>query len=878
MSSIQAAIELSDRMSAPLYNICTAVNVVISGLESMRSASETAFDTSTLDTARQSIAEASAQLRLVEADKAKLREPVTVPVQWQTDNLDVYMSTGMERFRQEIASANQMMDQLCNAQDQIARQAFNTMIFPPEAFQNLNSMAVRMDHIRERIQQLESHPINIGTDTANAELERLRLQLARMAEQQNTLNNAMQEMDVSAANTAYLQLSQTMSSTERYIRDNISEQEQFNRAIREGTSNGNQLVNSLKQMVAVYVSLQTLKKVLDLSDELTQTNARLDMMVSQYNELNGTMQTTEELSQLVYQSAQNSRASYLDTAASVAKLGNNARDAFSSTEEIVGFAELVNKQFTIAGASAQESSSAFLQLTQALGSGVLRGDELNSIFEQAPNIIQAIADYMDVPIGQVRELASEGQITADIVKNAMFAAEDEINAKFEKMPMTWGQLWTSFTNQAIMTFQPVLQKLNDIANSDEFQTCIDGIIGALAVVAKIAVNVIDVMTKGGAFIVDNWSIISPIIYGVIAALAVYGTYLAITKGIELASAAATAIMTGAKLLGAAALTLFTRANWSAATAQMGLNASMYACPIVWIIILIIGLIAIIYAACSAIAKWTGVADSGFGVMCGGINVVIQFFKNLLMTGWNISLGITDAIIALCSNMRTAFHNAICSVQAWWYDLLSTCLSVIEEICAALNKLPFVEFDYSGISSKADEYAAKSAEFAGSKEDYTSVSDAFNKGFNTFDTFQEGWASEAFEAGASWGDGVADTISNFFGGEDAFGGIQDLANNAAGILGRDNGGYGATSDVAENIAGIAGDTSNISDSLDVSEEDLKYLRDIAEQEAINRFTTASIHVDMSGMNNTVTNMNDLDGIVDGLTTRVLESMEVVKEGV
>lgn len=878
MSSIQAAIELSDRMSAPLYNICTAVNVVISGLESMRSASETAFDTSTLDTARQSIAEASAQLRLVEADKSKLREPVTVPVQWQTDNLDVYMSTGMERFQQEIASANQMMDQLCNAQDQIARQAFNTMIFPPEAFQNLNSMAVRMDHIRERIQQLESHPVNIGTDTANAELERLRVQLARMVEQQNTLNNAMQEMDVSTANTAYLQLSQTMSSTERYIRDNVGEQEQFNRAIREGASNGNQLVNSLKRMVAVYVSLQTLKKVLDLSDELTQTNARLDMMVSQYNELNGTMQTTEELSQLVYQSAQNSRASYLDTAASVAKLGNNARDAFSSTEEIVGFAELVNKQFTIAGASAQESSSAFLQLTQALGSGVLRGDELNSIFEQAPNIIQAIADYMDVPIGQVRELASEGQITADIVKNAMFAAEDEINAKFEEMPMTWGQLWTSFTNQAIMTFQPVLQKLNDIANSDEFQTCIDGIIGALAVVAKIAVNVIDVMTKGGAFIVDNWSIISPIIYGVIAALAVYGAYLAITKGIELASAAATAIMTGAKLLGAAALTLFTRANWSAATAQMGLNASMYACPIVWIIILIIGLIAIIYAACSAIAKWTGVADSGFGVMCGGINVVIQFFKNLLMTGWNISLGITDAIIALCSNMRTAFHNAICSVQAWWYGLLSTCLSVIEEICAALNKLPFVEFDYSGITSKADEYAAKSAEFAGSKEDYTSVSEAFNKGFNTFDTFQEGWASEAFEAGASWGDGVADTISNFFGGEDAFGGIQDLANNAAGILGRDNGGYGATSDVAENIAGIAGDTSNISDSLDVSEEDLKYLRDIAEQEAINRFTTASIHVDMSGMNNTVTNMNDLDGIVDGLTTRVLESMEVVKEGV
>ena len=184
----------------------------------------------------------------------------------------------------------------------------------------------------------------------------------------------------------------------------------------------------------------------------------------------------------------------------------------------------------------------------------------------------------------------------------------------------------------------------------------------------------------------------------------------------------------------------------------------------------------------------------------------------------------------------------------------------------MNNHPFIEFDFSGITSAADEYAAKAAEEAGDKEEYQSISDAFNEGFSTYDTFQEGWVSDAYNAGAAWGDGVSNKVTDFFGGIGDIGNIGDV------------GSYGAASDMAGNIANIAGDTSSISDSLDVSEEDLKYLRDIAEQEAINRFTTADIHVDMSGMQNTVNNTNDLDGIVDGLTARVLESMEVVKEGV
>lgn len=794
-------------------------------------------------------------------------DPVEIPVTWQTDGLEVFTGTGIDRFQQEVQSTNGMLEQLSSTQDSIARQAYNTRLFPPESFQDLNRLAVRIDTVRDRIQQIENNPVNLGTDTANAELEQLRAQLNRAIQEQNELNDAMADMDVSAANDAYLRLSQTVSGTERYIRDNVDEQGRFNQEIQEGTQQANELTNMLKNAVTAYISIQSVGKALDISDELTTTTARLNMM-------NDGVQTTEELVNMVYAAAQDARGSFGDMADVVARFGNNAKDAFGSSEEVVAFADLVQKQMTIAGASTTEASNAMLQLSQALGSGVLRGDELNSIFEQAPNLIQSIADYLDVPIGQIREMASEGELSADVVKAAIFASADEINAKFEEMPMTWGQIWQSMQNTALIAFQSVLQRLNDIANSEAFQTFVNGAIEAMATLANVVLNIFELIGTVGGFIADNWSIISPIIYGVIAALAVYAAYLAIVKGIELASAAASAVMAVGKGLYAAATMIATGATWAQTTAQLGLNGAMYACPIVWIIMLIIALIAIIFAVCSAIAKLTGVANSGFGVITGGVNVVIQFFKNLGLTVANIALGIGNAIAALGSNIMAAFHNAICSVQAWWYDLLSTCLSVIESICAALNKLPFVEFDYSGISSAADDYAAKASEAAGNKEDYTSISDAFNDGFSTFDTFQDGWVSDAFSAGASWGDGVADSVSNFslsdvLGGTD----IPNVSDYTSGF----NDAI-ANSGVGDNLGSIAGDTGSIKDSLDITEEDLKYLRDIAEQEAVNRYTVAEINIDQSGMQNNISSGDDIDGFMTKLTDSVNEAVDNMTEGV
>lgn len=908
MSSIQTSIELNDQFSGVLNNIISSVNLAVSAMYDLSQSMNADIDTSSIEGARDEINQATAAIEAMNQAASRQTapdiappvvdggnqepisvpvdpvlpdplvenpepirpeiqpnappdpEPVEIPVTWNTDGVDVFTGTGVERFQQEVQSANDMLNTLNTTQARISQTAQGMDILPDAAVQDMNTMQQRLSAIQQRIQQIENNPVNVGADNANAELEQLRMQLNQAIQEQNSLNQAMQNMDVSAVNDAYLRLSQTVGNTERYIRDNVDEQGRFNQEISAGTQQANELTNTIKRAVAAYISIQSVGKALNISDELVQTTSRLNMM-------NDGVQTTAELVNMVYAAAQDARGSFSQMADVVARFGNNAKDAFSSSEEVVAFADLIQKQMTIAGASTQEAANAELQLSQALGSGVLRGDELNSIFEQAPNLIQNIADYLDVPIGKIREMAADGELSADVVKAAIFSAADDINSKFNEMPMTWGQMWQSMQNTALIAFQPVLQRLNDLANSEAFQTFIQGAIEAMATLANILLNVFDLAVSIGTFIGDNWSIIAPIVYGIVAALTAYIAISAIVAAIN-------GVMAIAEGVKAAAQMMATGATFAETAAQQGLNAALMACPLTWIIMLILALIVVIFAVCNAIAKMTGIANSGFGVITGGVNVVIQFFKNLGLTVANIALGIGNAIAALASNMMTAFHNAICSVQSWFYNLLSTALSVIEGICAALNKLPFVEFDYSGISSAADDYAAKASEAAGNKEDYQSISDAFNEGFTTFDAFQDGWASDAFNAGAAWGDGIADKVSNFS-LSDVFG-QTDIPN-----VGDYTSGFNdaiANSGVGDSIGNIDDNTGKIKDSLDVTEEDLKYLRDIAEQEAINRFTTAEINVDMSGMQNTVNSGDDIDGFMTKLTDSVNEAVDNMTEGV
>lgn len=643
---------------------------------------------------------------------------------------------------------------------------------------------------------------------------------------------------------------------EENIRNANNEQQKFNNSIHGGNNAANGLLSTIKKVAVAAGGIAGINKVLNISDELASTKARLNLLVDDGG-------SVEELEKKIMASAQRSRSVYFDTASAVAKLGLNAGNAFNGDmDQVIAFMEQVNKQFVIGGATAQEQSNAMIQLTQAMAAGALRGEELNSILDGAPGIARAIEKYMGIAEGSIKSVAQEGKVTAEVVKNAMFAMADETNAKFDSMPKTWAQIWAGMKNQTLSMFAPILTKINQIANSSKFQQVTTALINGLAGVANIASSVLDILISIASVIVDNWSWIQPIIMGIVAAMLIY-------NGVMLVGNTIMAVQAAVKAIHTAMTTAWSVATFTATAAQQGLNAALLACPITWIILLIIAVIAAIYAACAAVAKFTGIANSGFGVICGGIMVVISFFKNLGLSVANIALGIWNALGACASNIGTAFHNVISNVQGWFYNLLSTALTVVAGICEALNKLPFVEFDYSGITNKASEYAAKSAEAYGNVEEYKSVADAFNEGMSTFDTFQDGWAADAFASGAAWGDGVADKVSGMF----DFSALDSMGADSldAFNLGNDlDSIYGNTGDIANNTAATA-------DALDIAEEDLAYLRDIAEREAINRFTTAEIKVEQHNENH-ISKDADLDGIMDAWANDFAEKLEVSEEGV
>ena len=640
------------------------------------------------------------------------------------------------------------------------------------------------------------------------------------------------DMGISRMGEMYQAMSASVNTTSFEVaRNSIS---QVTTAMQEGVERTNNFAAKVKNLTKEFASVQTLTKVLNLSDQMTTAAARLDLM-------NDGLQTTQELQNMIFLAAERSGGSYQATADAVARLGTAAGDAFRSSEEIIAFTEQLNKQFAISGTETAGVDTAMSQLTETMRSGVLQGEAFNSIMEQAPSIVQTIADYMGVPQGQLQAMAAEGQITAEIVKEAMFAAADETNAKFDQMPRTFSQIWSSFTTRALMAFQPLLQRVNETANSTSFQGLVSQAASAVETVAGIVGGIFELISAIGGFVVDNWSIISPVVYGIIAALAVY-------HGWQLLCTAAQAVM-------------------NATQAMMSVKPAML------VIIAIILLIAVIFGVCNAIAKMTGAADSGFGIIAGSVNVVIQFFKNLGLEIANIALGIWNALCTCADNIGIVFHNVICHIQSWFYGLLATVLTVIANICKSLNKIPFVSIDYSGIDAAADDYVAKAAEASGNVEEYKSISDAFNEGMSTFNAFQDDWVSDAFNAGAAWGDGVAEAVDNFslsdlFGSvdtpnvDDYTTGIGDALENLG---------------TSGNLSDIAGDTGAMRDAMEVTEEDLRYLRDIAEQETVNRFTTAEIIIEQTNHNN-VSGKMDLDGVVNGLTDAVNEAVDMIAEGV
>ena len=870
MASIRTTIELYDSVTVPMMNIIHAVNMGVSAMENMQGVMNEPINSSIGDDITEQMNQA---VQAIEEARAALSEPVThenTSITWSSPTMPTFTNTGIERFEQEVQSANSMLEQLSGTQAAIAAQAARTNVFPANMVNDMDAMQSRIQGIQQRIQAIENNPLNMGTDRASAELEGLRSQLDQAIQAQNEMNSAMERMDVSAANSAYMRLSQTVSATERYIRDNVDEQGRFNREINEGVHSANNLMDSIKGMVAAYATVQTIGEIIGLSDTMTQTTARLDLIVDDGG-------SVEDLQNKIFLSAERARGSYLATADAVSKLGMQASQAFSSNDELIAFTELLNKQFVNAGTSAQGIDSVMLQLTQSMAAGVMQGEELNAIMDNASIIVQDIQRYLQevqgIDASNIKELASEGIITAEVIKNAMFYAADETNAKFETMPKTFGQVWQSFQNTALMAFQTVLNRMNDFANSEAFNAFIMSAQEAMLILAGIVTSIFDMIGAIGTFAYENWSIISPIIWGIIGALAIYAAYLAITKAAELASAAGKIILCVASYAHAAATGAEASATAAATAAQYGFNAALLACPITWIIILIIALIALFYAAVAAVNKFAGTSVSATGIICGVFMVAAAFIGNLFVALINFVIDIFvvlwNFIAAFANFFGNVFNDPVGAIARLFFDLVDTVLSLLQSLASAIDTI-FGSNLAGAVQGWRDSLGGWVDSTFGQGEEIMAKLNAEDMKLGRFDN------TNAFDMGYSFGEGIDESIANFDPSslfDTNVPGAGDYADLSG--YGSDLGGLGG---IGSGVDDIAGNTGAIADSMDITEEDLKYLRDIAEQEAINRFTTAEINIDQSGMQNNISNGMDLDGVISGLTEGVNEAIDSMAEGV
>lgn len=858
LGDIQQFQQIQNTLSGIIY----AFNLTVQSVENVRQSLGQDINLTALDAARTQITQLTNDLQTMRDHLNQRTQPPPQP-DWNRNQVEVFTNTGADRFRREVADADRMLERLGNTQSELVRRMWHNPGFSQEAVDDISSLASRIDRVRERMRQIEENPLNLHSDAANEQLEKLRTQFNAATKAQEELDKASQNMDMGAANDACLRLQQIISDTERQIRDNADED---GRIRSKGGDKKNGFISSVASGAKEIFSMENARRVMELSDQMVETKARLGLLVDDGG-------SVQELQDKIYASAQNARMAYQTTASAVAALGVQAGEAFGSNDEIILFTELLNKQLTSAGVSASDAGSVMEKVTEAMASGSVKEDALEDILNTVPGVAENLQTYFEdalhIDAGNLEGLASKGMITAEVLKNALFYSADGINEKFESMPRTWGQAWQSFKDTALHIFTPVLEWVNGVVNSDSFQTVVDGITGAMQVLSVVIQGILDLAGMVGALLVDNWSVVEPLVWGMIAALIVYNAVMGIAWLTALKNAAIKVVDTTVSAAQAVATFVMT-------AAQSGLNAAMTACPITWIIIGFIAFIAVIIAVCSAIAKFTGVAGSAFGVICGVVAAVGAFIWNVfiglinaVMQGiWNIFvlpfITIIEWVLNVANGGFNSFGDAVASligeIISWFLSLGMVVTKIIDAIFGTNWTQGLSELQGKVLSWGKNENAItldRTAPAAGQRLEY----------------------GDAFGAGARWGDGVSDMVGGFFDGlfgGDGLPGVDDLPNpeDYAGL--QEN--ALENTGVAGGVGDIATNTGEMADAMTVTQEDLKYLRDIAEQEAINRFTTAEITVDMSGMQNTLNNNGDLDGFISRMTAAVCEAVDSMTEGV
>ncbi|VIF60386.1 phage tail tape measure protein [Clostridioides difficile] len=748
---------------------------------------------------------------------------------------------------------------------------------------------------------------------------------------QQRLHNPLNSGSIQASQQSLNNIESILTRIEQKIKGNTNEQENFNNKIRQGSEAGSLLVSKLKSIAGIYIGIKGIESITKAADTISSTKARLALM-------NDGLQTTEQLNKMIYLSAQSARASYADTAAQVSKLGILAGEAFGSSAEVVKFAELMNKSFVIGGTSASEASAAMYQLTQAMAAGKLQGDEFRSIMENAPLLATKIAESMGKGKEALKDLSRTGAITADVVRNALFKASAEIEKKFESMPITFSQALTMMKNDAYMIFSETLRKISgalqsvrfseivvsmrnvmiaissniydtlniikNILNSDFFSDFVQGItvgtvliIQGLGWITNAALNVANVFAQ-------NWSIIAPIIYGITIAIGIY-TIAAIALAVANKVASLSAGWFNFQMTQTVIMhELATGATWMQVAAQYGLNAALYACPLTWIVLGFIAVIAVIFMVIAAINHFAGTSLTVLGVIVGAVFAAVAAIQNVMIwllngcitinegiaNGWNqcvyfMKQAIAKGVIFIIEKMASlndSVNSAGNALGKAFVTGANIAIRGVNKLIDLLNKIPGIDIGKVGEATftpvKADNsYIKKQIDslnrWVGDAPEKVKLERIQYKDIGA--EFQKGNA-----LGTKWQNAITDKFKDTFD-------INKMLEDAKKKLRLDDlwnkqnplnnlGGFGS-GDLGKNVKDTAGNTAKMAKTMDKSQEDLKYLRDIAEQEVINRFTGVNIKIDMNNTNN-ISKDADVDGIVNVLTEKLNDAMVVSAEGI
>nr|DAQ50322.1 MAG TPA: tail tape measure [Caudoviricetes sp.] len=748
-----------------------------------------------------------------------------------------------------------------------------------------------------------SEAMNTGIDTSALQAAQDRIVQTTAA--LDRMNAAMEEPSGS------LPIGQEMEEVHQQINNNIEAQNRFNDTIADCHSKVVQVDSGFKEwekaIVVANNALGLVKNVLGDAGVMDMSGAfgRIDTM-NRFQKTITTMTGDAGLAEAALAKLKDvtvGTAYGLDVASKATQgFITRGMSLGAATEQIRIWADAVS--FYGEGTNEQLES-----VVDAIGKmyskGTVEADQLSRLFDAGIGAAEIYANAVGESVSQVQDDLSDGTISAaqflTVVSQAMDAGVSSGAAK------TAGDTWaTTFANVGAAInrgWVEIIENLDAALASrglpstmemvqmfgQTVENTLDTVAWYMGMVVDLAMNIGNAMTEAGSFVSDNWGVIAPIIYGVVAALAAYALIAGVVAVINGVSAAAQAVHN-------AQTAMATGATFAYTASQYGLNAALLACPLTWIILLISALVVVIVLVCAHIAKMGGTAQTAFGVFCGAVNVGLQYFKNFGLAIADVVLAIWNSITAIAGNIPIAFHNALAEAKSYFYGFEYVVVSIIAAIGDALNKLPFVSFDTSGLWSAANGYAAKAMQAANSKQEYNSISDAWNEGKNTFEVFQDGWVQEAYNKGANWGDGISDKVSDkisglkdFFNPSDGLPDKDDHQKDYSSILGDSSlgniagntgdiaGNTGSLDDIAGNTGNTAEDTARIADAVDITDDDLKYLRDIAERDIIDRTVFTKVEVNMGGVTNQVNNMSDLDDIADRLNGVLQEQIMISAEG-